>query len=331
MTLRSGFGKFGVAAGGGGPGVAQFTVNQYNTSGASPSVTTYTEAVLGTEYKFTTAGYYLVTITDGSEPVTFDMWAWGAGGGNYGAPLGPSAAPYIAGGAGGGVRGRHTFTAPNTFTFTIGAGGGPVNGGWPDGGNSTADGYPNAGGGGSSRIGEGTIPFATIDATPNTFLLIGGAGGGGSNYIIYYGVIGGVLGGSGGYPGGFPGGGYYPDDGAGAVGGGGTQSAGGAAGTGGRQGSGTAGGKYSGGPGNSGAGGGGYYGGGGAMGYYAIGGGGSSYINPTLSNTADFDTSPGPTHNIAVSDPGNAGIKPGPAGNSNSSGAISLKLISYGD
>ena len=92
----------GGGAGGGGsstPGVAVFSVNQFNTSGTSPSETPYSGATPGTEYKFSTAGYYVVTIPDASDPLTFDMWAWGAGGGNGGGP-GPGN-----GGAGGGVRG----------------------------------------------------------------------------------------------------------------------------------------------------------------------------------------------------------------------------------
>ena len=74
----------GTGGGGGGgatPGVAVFSVNQYNTSGTGPTETPYPGASPGTEYKFASAGYYVVTIPDASDPLTFDMWDLGAGGG----------------------------------------------------------------------------------------------------------------------------------------------------------------------------------------------------------------------------------------------------------
>jgi len=312
------------ASGGGGggaatPGVAVFSVNQYNTSGTGPTETPYPGATPGTEYKFTTAGYYVVTIPDASDPLTFDMWAWGGGGGTSNGP-GPGR-----GGAGGGVRGRKTFTAPGTFTFLVGQEG-QTNGtgGFPDGG-STPTSYVEGGGGGRSSIGDGTILFSARDTPTTSYFLIGGAGGGGSSYSSA-----GTYGGTGGYPSGTRGGAYYPSDGA-VDGRGGTQSAGGAGGGSGRQGSGTAGAKYDGGAANGGAGGGGYYGGGGAGGYYAMGGGGSSYIDPLLSNIGDFDATPGPNHYLAVDDPANSTIKPATAGDTGVAGFVALKLISNGD
>ena len=54
-----------------------FSVNQYNTSGTGPTETPYPGASPGTEYKFASAGYYVVTIPDASDPLTFDMWDLG--------------------------------------------------------------------------------------------------------------------------------------------------------------------------------------------------------------------------------------------------------------
>ena len=313
----------GTSSGGGGgatPGVAIFSINQYNTSGTGPTETPYPGASPGTEYKFASAGYYVVTIPDASDPLTFDMWAWGAGGGP-GAGPGPGY-----GGAGGGVRGRYTFTAPGTFTFLVGSTASSGTGGWPDGGNSPpSDGYVEGGGGGRSSIGEGTIAFAARDSSTTAYLLIGGGGGGGTSYSTS-----GPGAGQGGYPSGTAGGWYYPAEGSGCLGGGGTQSAGGAAGGAGRTPAGTAGGKYSGGPGPGGAGGGGYYGGGGAGGYYAQGGGGSGYIDPTITNSDSFDASPGTNHYVAADDPGNSTIKPANAGDMGYAGFVALKLVAHG-
>lgn len=310
----------GGGGGGGSPGVATFSVNQFNTSGASPTETAYPDESPGTEYKFSVAGYYVVTIPDASDPLTFDLWAWGAGGGTSDGP-GPGY-----GGAGGGVHGRYTFDAPGTFTFIVGQEG-QTNGtgGFPDGG-STPTSYVEGGGGGRSSIGEGTIAFPARDTPTTNYLLIGGGGGGGSSYAVS-----GSYAGQGGYPSGQPGGAYYPSEGPGAVGKGGSQSAGGATPTSGREGAGTAGGKYDGGAGNGGGGGGGYYGGSGAGGYYAIGGGGSGYIDPTITDGDSFNAGSGPSHYLAVDDPAAPTMKPATAGDTGVAGFVGLKLISSGD
>lgn len=312
----------GGAGAAGPPGVAEFSVEAFNTSGGSPSSTAYSNLSVDDVKTFTTAGYYILTIPDASEPLTLDMWAWGAGGSPSNGP-GPGN-----GGAGGGVRGRKTFTAPGTITFLVGASqpGTPTGvGGWPDGG-TTPTSYVEGGGGGSSRIADGPVPFASINTTSTDYVLIGGGGGGGSSYSTA-----GTLGGSAGYPTGNRGGGYYPADGA-IDGRGGTQSAGGAGGGSGRQGAGTAGAKYSGGNANGGGGGGGYYGGGGAGGYYAMGGGGSSYIaSSELSNTGSFSATPGTNHYLAVDDPANTSIKPATAGDTGQPGIVAFKVVSTGD
>lgn len=291
------------------------TVNAFDTSGANPQISTYN---LGsTSYlKFETAGYYVMSFPASMETSNIDMWVWGAGGAAGANGPGPKG-----GGAGGGVRGRYSVTAGSTLTFLVGQsyGAGYKLGGFPDGGNGGTS-YAQAAGGGSSRIGAGTIPYPTRNNAPTTYLLIGGGGGGGSDYLDA-----GTYGGFAGYPSGQPGGSYYPTDGT-VFGSGGTQSAGGAGGGTGRYGSGTSGGKYSGGPGEGGGGGGGYYGGGGAGGYYAHGGGGSSYINPSLTNTGSFNATVGATEStIAVDDP--LGVKPASAGNKNSSGVVIFKLV----
>ncbi len=297
---------------GGAGGVGSFTIKKYDTSNSLQSTTPYSNIAPGTTYTYADAGYYTIEIEPTSGDVEFQMWAWGAGGGCGSGP-GPGK-----GGAGGGVRGTSTFSGGNTITFLVGGGGAfrtttnNITTSFPDGG-SSAGSYPQGPGGGRSSIGSGLIPYPTRDATPNTFLLIGAAGGGGCDYNSS-----GTLGGQGGYPAGTRGGGYYPADGN-VSGYGGTSSAGGAAGPAGRAPAGTAGAKYAGGdgPGSGGAGGGGYYGGGGAGGYYAMGGGGSGYIDPSLANTASFTTSPGPTnHMVAVDDPANPGTKPEYAGDS---------------
>ena len=296
-----------------------YTIDRYSTGGILQETTTRTD--LTTTETLTTAGYYVVTC---SGPVTFDMWAWGGGGARGDGP-GPGG-----GGAGGGVRGRKSFSTGDTLTILVaatadGIASGPV-GAWPDGGGYTTPRYDGAGGG-SSRIADGTIPYPTINDSPSTYLLIGGGGGGGSDYLTS-----GTYGGQGGYPSGQPGGAYYPADGQ-KYGGGGTQSAGGAAGPAGRRPAGVAGSKYAGGRGGNtdggGGGGGGYYGGGGAGGYYAHGGGGSSYIDPAeVTNSASFNASPGSTtHNLAVDDPANPGIKPASGGDRDSGGVVVLKPV----
>ena len=295
-----------------------YTIDRYSTGGILQETTTRTD--LTTTETLTTAGYYVVTC---SGPVTFDMWAWGGGGARGDGP-GPGG-----GGAGGGVRGRKSFSTGDTLTILVAAtadqiASGPV-GAWPDGGGYTTPRYDGAGGG-SSRIADGTIPYPTINDSASSYLLIGGGGGGGSDYLIT-----GTYGGQGGYPSGQPGGVYYPND-PNVFGGGGTQSAGGAAGPAGRRPAGVAGSKYAGGRGGNtdggGGGGGGYYGGGGSGGYYGQGGGGSSYIDPTVSNSSSFNASPGSTtHNVAVDDPANPGIKPASAGDRDNGGVVVIKPV----
>jgi len=297
-----------------------YTINQYNTSYALISTTTYTD--LSSTTTLSDAGYYRVDIN--GSPITFDMWVWGSGGGRGGGP-GPGG-----GGAGGGVRGRKEFLVGNSFTILVAeaatiASPGSGSGAWPDGGAWTSTRYQGAGGG-SSRIADGVIPFPTINDTPISYLLIGGGGGGGTDYLIT-----GTYGGQGGYPSGQPGGVYYPSDGA-KFGYGGTQSAGGAGGPAGRRPAGAAGSKYAGGRGGTldggGGGGGGYYGGGGAGGYYAQGGGGSGYIDPYLTNTASFTATTGSTtHYLASDDPSNPGIKPATAGDRDNGGVVILKPV----
>ena len=325
QSFKSIFKNTGTGGSGGGssgpPGVAEFSVEAFNTSGGSPTTTPYPDLSNDDVKKFTTEGYYVLTIPSDSEPLTLEMWAWGAGGAPSNGP-GPGN-----GGAGGGVRGRKTFTAPTTITFLVGASqpGTPTGAGnWPDGG-STPTSYVEGGGGGSSRIADGVVPFASINTSSTEYILIGGGGGGGSSYSTS-----GTKGGSAGYPSGNRGGGYYPADGS-VDGRGGTQSAGGAGGSAGRQGSGTAGGKYSGGPANGGGGGGGYYGGGGAGGYYAMGGGGSGYIDAGLSNASSFSRGPGPNHYLGLDDPANSPLKPANAGNTGQPGVVIFKLVSSGD
>ena len=301
-----------------------FSISSYAVDGTPTGTTEYNNVAIDQTVTLTAAGRHVVTVPSGSGDITFTGWAWGGGGGSAGAP-GPGG-----GAAGGGVRGDFTITSPNDFTIFVGNGSatGP---GWPDGGTSTST-YFTAPGGGSSRIGNqsgGTMPHdGSSGGQPNhpsaSYYLIGGAGGGGSDYLS-----GGTLKGQGGYPGGYRGGAYYPSD-PGADGRGGTQTAGGAGGPAGRRPAGTAGSKYQGG--NSGTnggggGGGGFYGGGGAGGYYAHGGGGSSYFHPTVTNTASFDATPG-ADNFAVAsdDPGNPGTKPTNAGNGRNPGCVVLKV-----
>jgi hypothetical protein len=323
-----GFGSAAAAVGGPShPGIRQYSVDQYNTSGTGPSITNYTGLTIGDTRKFATAGYYILTVPSASGPIGFDIWVWGAGGSTQVNGPGPRN-----GGAGGGVRGRYTITSGNTLTFLVadtGIGGaypaGTRAGGWPDGGTGlSASGYAAGGGGGSSRIGTGTIPFPTINSSPTSYLLIGAGGAAGFAYADS-----GTLAGQGGYPSGQPGGAYYPADGPSVIGGGASQSSGGSAGTGGRVPGATAGSKYAGGPGYGGGGGGGYYGGGGASGYYGMAGGGSSYIHPSLTNTTSFDATPGvSTHYLSVDDPANPGIKPASGGNSGNGGVVVLKIYS---
>lgn len=296
------------------PGVKEFSIERFNSSGVSQETTPYPNAGPTTNISLTTVGYYVLTIPSNSSPITFRMWAWGAGGQSTGGP----GTGY--GGAGGGVRGEKTFTAPSTITIIVGATGTSGTGGFPDGGTSEPS-YIQGGGGGSSRIGSGTIPFPTRNGAPATYLLIGGGGGGGSQYSDS-----GTYGGSAGYPSGNPGGGYYPSDGT-VFGGGGTQSAGGAGGPGGRENSGSPGAKYSGGAGGGGAGGGGYYGGGGAGGYYAMGGGGSSYIDPSVSNSSSFSATPGTNHYLGVDDPSYPGTLPATGADSNNNGFVKISVI----
>jgi len=301
--------------------IFSYSVNAYDTSGANPAITSYPNVITGDTQKFSTAGYYVLTVSPISNPITFDMWTWGGGGRAGGSP-GPGG-----GAAGGGVRGRYTVTAGSSLTFLVSAASGSTANGsstFPDGGICNSS-YFSGAGGGSSRIGDGLIPFPTRNNAPTQYLLIGGGGGGGSSYLDT-----GSVNGQGGYPAGQPGGAYYPSDGA-IFGGGGTQSAGGAGGGAGRQPGGSPGTKYLGG--NSGtdgggAGGGGYYGGGGAGGYYANGGGGSSYISPSVTNTASFNASPGdPSSGTAVDDPANPGIKPASAGNKSNGGVVIFKVV----
>ena len=295
-----------------------YSVNAYDTSGANPAITSYSNVLPGDTQKFSTAGYYVLTVSPTSSPITFDMWTWGGGGRAAGSP-GPGG-----GAAGGGVRGRYAIDAGNSLTFLVsGASGSTANGSrtFPDGGICNSS-YFSGAGGGSSRIGAGVIPFPTRNDAPTQYLLIGGGGGGGSNYLDN-----GSIDGQGGYPSGQPGGAYYGSDGA-VYGYGGTQSAGGAGGGAGRQPAGYPGTKYLGGSSGSdggGAGGGGYYGGGGAGGYYANGGGGSSYISPLVTDTASFNASP--SSGPAVDDPANPGIKPASAGNKSESGVVIFKIV----
>lgn len=307
-----------------------YEVNAFDTSGANPSITTYSNVTTGDTKKFTNAGYYVLTVSPTSPPITFDMWTWGAGGATT-----VSAYPDDNRGcAGGGVRGRVTVSAGNKLTFLVGGtgvgaqgpAGSPRAGGFPDGGTGNgASGYYGGGGGGSSRIGSGTIPFPTRNDAPTAYLLIGGGGAAGAGFLS----DGPAYAGYGGYPSGAAGSRHYSTfEPIACCGGGGTQSAGGAAGTGGRTGGGVAGAKYSGGPGIGGGGGGGYYGGGGAAGYYAQAGGGSSFIDPSLTNTASFQTVPGtPPFTNAVDDPANPGIKPATAGNGNNAGVVIFKVV----
>lgn len=326
LGLKGGIGSFLNKFGGGAS--ATYEVNAFDTSGANPSITTYSNVTTGDTQKFTNAGYYVLTVSPTSSPITFDMWTWGAGGSTYG-----PAPDDTRGCAGGGVRGRVNVLAGNTLTFLVGgtgvgggAGSGPRAGGFPDGGaGNGVSGYFGGGGGGSSRIGSGTIPFPTRNDAPTAYLLIGGGGAAGSGFLS----AGPAYAGYGGYPSGAAGSRHYESyEPIACCGGGGTQSAGGAAGTGGRAPGATAGAKYSGGPGNGGGGGGGFYGGGGASGYYAQAGGGSSFINPSLTNTASFQTVPGtPPFTNAVDDPANPGIKPATAGNGNQAGVVIFKVV----
>ena len=297
---------FGAKAGGGGesyaPGI-NADVDQYDTSGSAVGSTTEYRNVQS--INFTRPGYYTI---EWKAATSLRCWTWGAAGGKA------NSSGEIAGSAGGGVRGQTSCAANETWTVIVGGGGGTQpncgtgeNGGFPDGG---PGGEPNqysgaAGGGGSSRIASTLIPYANRDSAPNTFLLIGGAGGGKSNHM----QGGGPGGGTGGYPDGDKGRWYYPGDGNQTTGGGASQNGGGSAGQTGRQPAGNAGAQYQGGKsGNQGGGGGGggYYGGGGSGGYYSSGGGGSGYIHPTMTSTAGFsrgNQAPNPLHYIGADDP----------------------------
>ena len=332
MTVFSNFGKYGiVAAGGGGAGLS---ISAFNVAGSpvphpANLVGGTSNLNVGDSVDFNDSGYYQVVL---NKDVTLDMWTWGGAGGaapNQGLQPGHGPDSTAQAGAGGGVRGRKAFSAGDTITVLVAEGGswitphgarntvGPANVAWPDGGIGSGNG---SGGGGSSRIADGLIPFANINAAPSTYLLIGGGGGGASVHAGY-----GTRGMAAGYPTGLAGGGYYPNDGPN-TGGGGTQSAGGAGGPGGgRTGAGIPGGKYTGGPaahtsrphpdGIGAAGGGGYYGGGSGTGYYNDGGGGSSFISPAVSSSANFHTTAWPgTYWKAVDDPSNPGTKPVTAG-----------------
>ena len=168
---KFGFGRVDITSTGfSHPGIREYSINQFNTSGTGPSITNYTGLLVGDTRKFTTAGYYTLTIPPASGPISFDMWAWGAGGSTQINGPGPKN-----GGAGGGVCGRYTVISGNTLTFLVadtGLGGsfpsGTRAGGWPDGGTGLSyNSYASGGGGGSSRIGDGTIPFPTI-----TFMIL---------------------------------------------------------------------------------------------------------------------------------------------------------------
>jgi hypothetical protein len=294
----------------------------------------------GTILDFTESGYYQVTLP--AQPAIIDMWAWGgAGGSTADVTAYPTAGPgsMAFGGAGGGVRGRHSFSGGDIITVMVAEGGidtdgltpARIDGGalsFPDGGIA---GDNSASGGGSSRIADGLVPFANRNNAPTVYLLIGAGGGGGSRYSTT-----GNLGMAGGYPSGLPGGGYWPSDGAN-FGSGGTQSAGGpapgnnpptntaAGGAGAKYLGGSTAGNLNPGPGGPGSlmpnnggggGGGGYYGGSAGAGHYTTGGGGSSYIHPSLSSTASF-SAPGAypaSYWMAVDDSSNPGTKPDTAG-----------------
>ena len=141
-----------------------YTIIHYNTSYALVSTTTYTD--LSSTTTLSDAGYYKVQIN--GAPITFDMWAWGSGGAQGGGP-GPGG-----GGAGGGVRGRKEFLVGNNFTILVAESAtipspGSGSGAWPDGGGWTSTRYQGAGGG-SSRFGDGLIPFSTINDTSTSYL-----------------------------------------------------------------------------------------------------------------------------------------------------------------
>jgi hypothetical protein len=323
--ITRGLGGFGFgASGGGAAAVSGASVKQYNVDNSLQSTTFVPVNTFNAGYTFTTSGYYTLEF-DGpeSDEVNCTGWCWGAGGGRGNTP-GPGF-----GGGGNGVRGNFTFNGGDTLTVMVGEGGkspgnsypcgsphssstpgAPYlagNAGFPDGGCAT---YNAGGGGGSSRIAKVLIPYPTRNDAPNTYMLIGAAGGGGIGYTD----SGGTIDGRGGYPSGYDGGGYYPQDG-GVYGRGASQSGGGAGGPAGRMPAGNAGSKYLGGnsgPTGGGAGGGGYYGGGGAGGYYATGGGGSGYIHPSCTSTASFD-GPSSTRSQASDDPANPGTLSIPA------------------
>lgn len=300
-----------------------FRVESFNTSGTSPSNTLYPAYGQINNSLIYDSAMYGVVHNDSGASITFDMYVFGAGGGT-GDDNNPSA--YEEGSAGGGVSGSYTVLAGGKLTFMVGQTGTTTNNvrPFPDGGAAT---FPDgASGGGSSRVGNGLIPYPTINSAPTTYLLIGAGGaGGGANHTS------GTIAGYGGYPAGARGGGYYPADGFNATGNGGTQIAGGATPSPGRKPAGQAGAKYYGGnaggyPSNNNGGsggGGGYYGGAGAGGYYARGGGGSSYIHPDISGGTSYNASPGPTNAFTVP---TAGGKPTNAGNGGNNGCVIFKV-----
>jgi len=302
-----------------------FRVETFTSSGTSPSSTLYPAYGYINSNLVYDNEMYGVLHNDSGASITFEMYVYGAGGGT-GDDNNPS--DYEAGSAGGGVSGTYTVAAGGKLTFMVGQTGTTTNNvrPFPDGGAAT---YPSeASGGGSSRVGNGLIPYPTRNNTPVTYLLIGAGGaGGGANHTS------GTIGGYGGYPAGARGGGYYPLDGFNATGNGGTQTAGGATPSAGRRPAGQAGAKYYGGnagnypSSNSGGsgGGGGYYGGAGAGGYYARGGGGSSYVHPSITGASSYNATPGPgAANFSVVP--SAGGKPSNAGNGGYDGCVIFKI-----
>tara|TARA_Y100001963_G_scaffold104593_1_gene144200 strand:- start:841 stop:1986 length:1146 start_codon:yes stop_codon:yes gene_type:complete len=302
---------FGASAGGGGEsgGPATVVYSRLDVAGnADPDITNVTipNADLTTGLGIALFKTGLYTWQWKGSPGTATCWAWGGGGGRQGEGPGPGQ-----GGAGGGVRGDIDFVAGTTWTILVGEGGKGKGSSYPGADYVTGNrAFPDAGyssyngmsGGGSSRIATTSIPYGTMNDSPNVYHLIGAGGGGGIGYTDNSGS----NDGRGGYPAGQPGGGYYSSD-PGCFGRGASQSAGGANGPAGRKPAGTAGGKYSGGPAGTtggGGGGGGYYGGGGAGGYYATGGGGAGYIHPTVTSTASFPGDPGNRYQ-AQDDPSN--------------------------
>ena len=279
---------------------------------------------INTGYTISTQGYYEI-IPDQTMTVFMDMW--GASGGSAGGVSNPTY-----GCAGGESYGEVTLTAGTTYVLLVGQKGlggayaintNPLRAAsFPDGGQNTGgQGYGQGNGGGSTRFGAYaqsgfnlTNTASDYNNTNAVYYMIAGAGAGGSDYCYGYG---GTAGGFGGGTTGGAGGAYYNNgENANSPGGGGTQSAGGAKGYQGRLGDGEDGAKYQGGNATGSAGGGGYYGGGGANGYYALGGGGSGFINTNFVTNGNMATASAGTTTHRVS-PDTNGYKPTNAGDGN--------------